>query len=352
MPKRSKPRLVISDPTEADLAYMREQFGDPQIVGLSRRKPPSADVPTERGDGGPLEDQRREGLTRRLAAALVALMVTVFLTPPLARGQNIEWWVEILAPTQTYSDAEEPLWIAQPGEWYRLRDTQPFWWLVGNDARDVWVRFDDKGMRLGSPPSAAVTRTTAPPAPSSARPQASPVQPSPKERSIAPELLPAWHALGGLSVTGGGETLDIGAKATAIVDLTGVRLVVGSLPRGTSAVYRAKDNTITVNRSIVSEDPRAVAAVLYHELIHAVQRAMGEVGVGTCVANEVQAYVNQSFVWASFANRDQRYDQGRTTLERQLNATTLVLAREGEPGLYKLVVDEGSYQTQCSLWVP
>jgi hypothetical protein len=39
-------------------------------------------------------------------------------------------------------------------------------------------------------------------------------------------------------------------------------------------------------------------------------------------------------------------------LEQSHNRVLQVLVTEGEPGLYKLVVDTQGYREQCALWVP
>lgn len=146
--------------------------------------------------------------------------------------------------------------------------------------------------------------------------------------------------------------LDFGTQARRIIDTTGVRITVGSLPPGTNAAYRARNNTIAVSRRVLSEDARAIAALLAHELTHAEQSAAGQVGPATCVANEVQAYINEAAAWSNFVLRDNLRPPWPTALQRHLWDLVITSAAEGEPGFYKLVVDEGGYQAQCSLWVP
>jgi hypothetical protein len=134
------------------------------------------------------------------------------------------------------------------------------------------------------------------------------------------------------------------------VEETGVRLTVGPLPAGTAGRYAGRDNTITVNQDLIGEDPRAIAAVLAHELTHAAQVYRGEGGRRDCVRMEVDAYGAEAVAWSSFRQRG--YGPSRTGLERDLDALVRIMASEGEPGLYKLVVSRPDYQAQCDLWVP
>jgi hypothetical protein len=93
-----------------------------------------------------------------------------------------------------------------------------------------------------------------------------------------------------------------------------------------------------------------VATVLVHELTHAAQvRILGENGSRNCVHMEVEAFRNQSDVWSALWEAD---PPGRTRLERELTSILRTIATEGEPGLYKLVVDTTDYQRECELLMP
>jgi hypothetical protein len=63
-------------------------------------------------------------------------------------------WLVVLVPTQVFSNNNEPLWVAQPGEWYRLLDQQTGWALAAweSDPPDmaVWVQLDENvGLSVG-----------------------------------------------------------------------------------------------------------------------------------------------------------------------------------------------------------
>jgi hypothetical protein len=57
-------------------------------------------------------------------------------------------WLQVVAPTQTYSTTDDPLWIAQPGEWYRVIDQDAGWALAvyETDPPDyvVWIQVDER----------------------------------------------------------------------------------------------------------------------------------------------------------------------------------------------------------------
>ena len=161
------------------------------------------------------------------------------------------------------------------------------------------------------------------------------------QSQIDPALRPALDALFGVD--------QVGPSYAEWVPGLGVNLVVGDLPPGVNGAYAPAGNTVTVGRAVASEDPRAVAAVLAHEIMHAVQTAAGEGGNRDCVRMEVKAYLMQSVVWLSFWNG---LGPGRTPLERSLNDVADVLVSQGEPGLYAAVAGFPGYQDECSLWVP
>jgi len=62
--------------------------------------------------------------------------------PPPAR----ELWLVVLAPTQTYSVTDEPLWEAQAGEWYRVLGQENGWalavWEGDPPESSVWIELD------------------------------------------------------------------------------------------------------------------------------------------------------------------------------------------------------------------
>jgi len=125
---------------------------------------------------------------------------------------------------------------------------------------------------------------------------------------------------------------------------------VGPLPKGTSGRYTPVLNTIVVNAAAMDEDPRAIAAVIVHELTHAGQvKILGEGGERDCVHMEVDAFRVQSLARSAFWEDD---PPAGTGLERELSWIAHIVATDGEPGLYKLVVDTPGYQQECELLVP
>jgi hypothetical protein len=61
-------------------------------------------------------------------------------------------WVQILAPTQTYSMTDEPAWIAQPGEWYRVISQDADWalayWEGDSPEAAVWIQIDARAQLM------------------------------------------------------------------------------------------------------------------------------------------------------------------------------------------------------------
>ncbi|MDP8922829.1 MAG: hypothetical protein M3O34_08130, partial [Chloroflexota bacterium] len=189
------------------------------------------------------------------------------------------------------------------------------------------------------------------PVPAAAAPARPPARPpstaAPTPPTIDAALTPAWHALTGID-RAGPDGRSIGTSFREGVETTGVRVVVGELPDAWAA-YRVRDNTVTVNRAALGEDPRALAAVLGHEITHARQVAGGHGSKLDCVGMEVNAHAVEAIVWGTFWGGR---GPARTRLEQELNAVLGIFAAEGEPGLYKLVVDSQGYQGQCQLWTP
>jgi hypothetical protein len=70
----------------------------------------------------------------------------VQVVPPEA--QTGELWLQILAPTQTYSVDMDPLWVAMPGEWYIVTGQDSGWalavWEYDTTGWSVWIPMDEK----------------------------------------------------------------------------------------------------------------------------------------------------------------------------------------------------------------
>jgi hypothetical protein len=67
------------------------------------------------------------------------------IPPQAATG---EMWLQILAPTQAYSVEMDPLWVATPGEWYIVTQTDGGWalavWEGDTTGWSVWIEMDQR----------------------------------------------------------------------------------------------------------------------------------------------------------------------------------------------------------------
>jgi hypothetical protein len=165
---------------------------------------------------------------------------------------------------------------------------------------------------------------------------------------IAPELGEAWNAM--ISIQR--EILPgkpLGPVLGGIAIRTGVPMVTAPLPAEVLGGYNQVEKVIRLNTSILDEDPRAIATVLAHELTHAQQDWEGRSIQDQCVVLEQEAFANGAVVWSELWNGA---PPSRTALETELTRMALLWVTEGDPGIYKLVVDEPGYQRQCNLIVP
>ena len=166
--------------------------------------------------------------------------------------------------------------------------------------------------------------------------------------SIDSRLTPALRALFAIRRGPSGGTAW-GDWYRGVVEATGVNIVVGTLPSGVAGAYRFRTNTISVAQAILGEDTKTVAAIIAHELTHTAQAFRGNDPLSNCIPSEVESLQNEMIVWVIL------YDglaPGRTRIERQQNFMLQLWAEQGDPVLYKLVVDTPGYQDQCRLWVP
>jgi hypothetical protein len=148
------------------------------------------------------------------------------------------------------------------------------------------------------------------------------------------------------TLRGGGT---IGEYYRKVVDTSGVNIGVERLPSNTGGYFSARDNTLKVNSQALNEDNKTVAAILAHEFTHVAQSVSRDgAGLG-CVEREVDAFRDQIVIWVILWDP---LAPGRTQRERFMNAMAEKFATEGDPWLYKYVVDSDGYQDQCRLWVP
>jgi hypothetical protein len=149
-------------------------------------------------------------------------------------------------------------------------------------------------------------------------------------------------------------TIKSGEKLTAfllkVIEKTSLEVKVGSLrPNvgGELKTVASKDgdtlkiveSSITINRDVMNESPRVLAAMLAHEITHANQPVpqVGKKGMD-CVEAEVEAYAIQARVWAAFWGQAHR--PGGTTWERSMNYVAEVWQDSGEDGLRHLIRTE------------
>ena len=133
-----------------------------------------------------------------------------------------------------------------------------------------------------------------------------------------------------------------GPLYAATVRQTGVRFRLAQL--GTAwAAFSPTRNLVTLDETLGREDPRATATVLAHELSHVQQAHRPS---QDCIQDEVEAFANQSAVWAELTGPD---PPTRTRLEQQLTLVRQISEQLGRPGLTLLVIGQPGYQEQCRL---
>jgi hypothetical protein len=163
---------------------------------------------------------------------------------------------------------------------------------------------------------------------------------------IPTELQPAWDALRTVPAPRGSGKDNLAELAEEWLAATGVKIEVDVIEGGWG-VYSGATNTITIAPAAANDIPAAAAAVLIHELRHAVQQVEGE---RNCVAREVDSLSWEITVWDELTGGG--VPNPTTDLQLQENALLDVVRTQGEPGLYKLVVDHPGYQAECQLFVP
>ncbi|MGH2351886.1 MAG: hypothetical protein ACRDJN_09780, partial [Chloroflexota bacterium] len=124
----------------------------------------------------------------------------------------------------------------------------------------------------------------------------------------------------------------------------GVSIRVGTVAGGLAS-YRADDRTLTVDPRYVDADPRAVAALLVHETLHAIYDATGRTGNDgkACIDEEAQAFAVQSAFWA--------YHHGLDGSPAATAATAEVEAVEQELNrLLSAALDDALVGTVITTW--
>ena len=91
---------------------------------------------------------------------------------------------------------------------------------------------------------------------------------------------------------------------------------------------------------MLGEDPTALAALLAHELTHALQAEVREDLRRPCLDLEVDAFHSQAHVWTTFWGSDPSV---RTDLEETLTEVSTIAATEGTAGLRRYVAADELY---------
>lgn len=184
------------------------------------------------------------------------------------------------------------------------------------------------------------------PAPAPPAPSPPPAQPT--GPIIDPSLHHVWHLL---SQTSAGATL------LAEPAIQTVRVQWGATTGNVVATYAPATHTITMGTAFRHERPEALAAILAHELAHAVSGIPHEFAYEDCLRFELWAFLGQGLVWWQVAAS--KGIQPVTTLEwTHQNIQTVILSHplgnddhdlsDWGPLLTYIGVDLGYFQT-CAL---
>jgi hypothetical protein len=210
------------------------------------------------------------------------------------------------------------------------------------------------------PPAAAPalptprTTPTTPPAVAAAPPPPAPPPAAPAPKAKLPSnfderLGQPWSEL--MSST---ATTRSGEKMTAfvrrVVEETDLKVGFGSLGPNVGGEHRSVvsmdgdrakvvESAIILNRDVMNESPRVLAAMLAHEITHANQPVMRSGGkFADCVEAEVEGYGVQARVWYAFWGQAVR--PGQTKWERTMNYVEEVWKDSGEAGLRFMIRGE------------
>jgi Zn-dependent protease with chaperone function len=157
---------------------------------------------------------------------------------------------------------------------------------------------------------------------------------------VDPALLPAWALLLGVEV----DARPLGAELAQARDEAGVAIVVGPVPLDGYAQYQPSRRQVVVSRAIVDEDPRALAAVLTHELMHVKQGLQGLLKSRDCALLEAWAFAFQSDVWWTLTGGAMPTG---TALEADLTRIAGLAHRGGVTGLYEALAGEPALGQYC-----
>ena len=124
-------------------------------------------------------------------------------------------------------------------------------------------------------------------------------------------------------------------------------LAVAELPRGAAGRYDSRTRTVTVAEAAIGEDSRVVAAVLAHELQHAVDARRVALGLldRDCVAFEARAFEAQAKTARLFWPDEL---PGGTALERHVALVVREYEQDGAAGIAARVAADARYREACA----
>ena len=204
------------------------------------------------------------------------------------------------------------------------------------------------------PPPAASATATAPTSQSAQSARSGPKSKLPD--GFDERLAQPWAELMQSSATtkSGDKLVNVLQK---IVSETDLEVSVGPLRPNVGGELRAIANldgdkakiiesSITINKDVMNESPRVLAAMLAHEIVHAGQSLQADGGkLPDCVEAEVEAYGVQARVWNSFWSQGQR--PTGTKWERSMNYVEEVWRDSGDAGLRALIREEIADAHSC-----
>jgi hypothetical protein len=204
--------------------------------------------------------------------------------------------------------------------------------------------------------TATPTQSLPPPPPPPAatkQPPAAPASSSTSDGKLPPQfdnrLAKPWSELMSSSATTkSGEKMP--AFLRRVVEESKLEVSIGDLRPNVGGELRAVatvdgdkakviERAITINKDVVNESPRVLAAMLAHEITHANQPVVRSGGKPLdCLEAEVEAYAMQAHVWGAFWGDSHR--PGETKWERSMNYIEEVWKDGGEAGLRHLIREE------------
>jgi hypothetical protein len=139
----------------------------------------------------------------------------------------------------------------------------------------------------------------------------------------------------------------IGAYYARLVTATGLTLEVAELEPEEIGRYRVSTRTVMIAERALAEDPRFVAAALAHELRHASDRDLEELGLldPDCPEREARGFEAQAQI--ARALWPEKLPAG-TWLERELAGLVRTYERDGINGIRAHLAEDAAYLEMCA----